>query len=337
MSTASEESATATGSLTGQFGLAGGPRLGRERSLWRDAWAKLAANRLALIGLIVFSFVVFIAIFGPYLTPYDHYDQDLNNIMQAPTNAHPFGTDELGRDMLSRIMAGGRTAVLVALISTTLLGVLGVVFGAVAAYMGGMVDAAIIRIIDIFSGFPHILLAVLLATWLKPVFTRLSDSMYAQYGWGFMRNTVYLDYFVVFGVLGLTGWPALARLVRGQVLSLRESDYIMAAKVVGANEWRIIRNHLVPNALGPVVVSLSAGFGAAMLAEASLSYLGLGVQPPAASWGRMINENLVSWRYHPHLVLLPGIVLSIAVLAVTFIGDGLNDALNPRILTPTKE
>ena len=326
-----------TGSLTAQFELAGGPRLGKERNLWRDAWAKLIANRLALGGLFVFAFVVFIAIFGPFLAPYDHYDQDLGRLMEGSTRDHIFGTDELGRDMLSRIMAGGRTAVLVAIISTTILGVLGVLFGAVAAYMGGLVDAAVIRTVDILQGFPHILLAVLLAAWTKPLFAQWGETLYAQYGWTFLRNTVYLDYFVVFGVLGITGWPFMARLVRGQVLSLRESDYIMAARVIGVRERRIIRRHLIPNALGPVVVSLSAGFGGAMLSETTLSFLGLGVQPPAASWGRMISENLVSWRYHPHLVLMPGLVLSITVLAITFVGDGLNDALNPRILTPTKK
>ena len=142
--------------------------------------------------------------------------------------------------------------------------------------------------------------------------------------------TVFIDYFIVFGALAAAGWPWAARLIRGQILSLREQDFVAAAQALGARHWQIIRAHLVPNAIGPIIVSFTAGFGDAMLAESSLSYLGIGIRPPGASWGAMISESLIGWRLHPHLVAVPGLVLAICVFAFNLFGDGLNDALNPR-------
>ncbi len=309
----------------------------KERSLWRDAWSKLIANRLALASVVILSGVFIIAIVGPYITPYDHLDQDWEHIAEGPSLRHLLGTDELGRDMLSRIMAGGRTAVIIASITTVIRLVLGLFFGGVAAYFGSWVDSLVIRLIDLIQSFPSIMLVIFLVATLRPAIHRFSDALVFDLGWQFARNTTYLDFLVVFVVLGLTGWTHLARLVRGQILSLREQDYIMAAQVAGTNELKIILRHLIPNSLGPVVVSLSAGFGTAMLTEASLSYLGIGIQPPAASWGYMISENLIQWRFRPHLVMMPGAVLFVVVLATSFLGDGLNDALNPRFLTPSKK
>jgi peptide/nickel transport system permease protein len=307
------------------------------RSLWYDAWRKLIANRLALASVFVLCIVLLLASFGTRMTPYGYRKQDLDRIAEVPSWAHPLGTDDLGRDMLSRVVTGGRTAIVVAVVSTVISGVLGVLLGSLAAYLGGWVDTVIVRVIDVLLGFPHLLLAVLLAAWARPFFAEVSEYAYAQSGWAFVRSTVYVDYLAVFAVLGLIGWPRLARLTRGQVLSLRETDYVMAARAVGSRTWYITVRHLIPNAIGPVVVVLSADFGRAMLLESSLSYLGMGVQPPAPSWGRMIIENLMSWRYRPHLVLMPGLALFITVLAITFFGDGLNDALNPRTLTPQKK
>ncbi len=308
----------------------------KERSLWRDAWSKLIANRLAMGSVFVLATVLIMAFFGPLLTPYDHLDQDLDRIAEGPTLAHPLGTDDLGRDMLSRILAGGRTAITVAIVSTGLTGLIGVLLGALSAHVGGWADAAIVRAIDVLLGFPRFLLAVLLAAWAEPLLAQLGEYIFAQFGWAFLRSTTYVDYLALFVVLGITGWPRLARLVRGQVLSLRENDYVVAARLSGGTEWHVVVKHLIPNTFSPVVVFLSEAFGTAMLLESSLSYLGMGVQPPAASWGRMISENLTMWRYRPHLVLIPGLVLFVTVLATTFFGDGLNDALNPRILTPVK-
>ena len=211
-----------------------------ERSLWKDAYTQLIANRLAMVSIVVIAIVFFIAAFGPFLTPYDHLYQDWDNIAQPPTMLHPLGTDELGRDMLSRILAGGRTAIMVAVVTTTIAFILGVLIGAVGAYMGGHVDALVVRSIDFLQAFPHILLAVFLAATLKPSFIRLGDALVKEYGIRALGNTLYLDYLLIFAVLGITGWPGLARLVRGQVLSLRATEYVTSAQVVGA---RGMANH----------------------------------------------------------------------------------------------
>ena len=192
-----------------------------ERNLWKDAFTQLIANRLAMGSIVVIFIVFFIAAFGPFLTPYDHLYQDWDNIAQPPTRLHPLGTDELGRDMLSRILAGGRTAILVAVVTTTMAFVLGVLIGALGAYMGGYVDALVVRTIDFLQAFPHILLAVFLAATLKPSFIRFGDALVKEFGIRALGNTLYLDYLLIFAVLGITGWPNLARLVRGQVLSLQ--------------------------------------------------------------------------------------------------------------------
>ncbi len=185
---------------------------------------------------------------------------------------------------------------------------------------------------DLLQTFPGLLLAVLLASMLKPAFDSLGQTLAQRYDIDPSQSTVYLDYLVVFGALSVVSWYGIARLIRGQILSLRATDYVTAARSVGVPERRIIFRHLVPNAIGPVIVSLSAAFGGAMLAESSLSYLGMGIQPPGASWGAMIHTSMQQWRYHPHLALMPGVVLFLAVLSANFLGDGLNDALNPRTL-----
>jgi len=158
----------------------------------------------------------------------------------------------------------------------------------------------------------------------------LFEKWYQQTGWSFLTNTVYLDLMIVFGALGLVGWPQTARMIRSQILSLRERDYVLAAQTVGCSNGRIIKNYLIPNGLSPVIVNLTLGFAGAMISESSLSYLGIGIRPPGASWGAMIADNLQYWRSEPHLVAVPGIVLAIVTLGINFLGDGLNDALNPR-------
>ncbi|MBI3942570.1 MAG: ABC transporter permease [Chloroflexi bacterium] len=301
-----------------------------QRSLWLDALERLVRNKLAVFGLLVAALIFFIAIFGPMLTPYDPFWQDLQNVEQAPTAQHLFGTDELGRDLFSRILYGARTAVLVATMVTGISAVLGVLLGAIGAYVGGIVDTIIMRTADIFMGFPHLLLAVFINATAKPPVAAAMTSLYKLTGWEFLSNRLLVDYLVVFGALALVEWYGIARLVRGQILSLREKEFILAEQVLGIPSRDIILHHLVPNSLGPVIVAITVGFGGAMLRESSLSYLGVGIQPPGASWGAMISDNLNMWRYKPHLILMPGLVLALAVLAFNFLGDGLNDALNPR-------
>lgn len=305
-------------------------RVLRSRGLWSDAWRTLARNRPAIFGLSIIVVLVGVAIFGPALAPHDPNKQNLDNIKASPSWAHLFGTDQLGRDYFSRILAGGRTALLVGATVTLISCALGVVLGAAAAYFGGWVDLLVSRALDMALAFPKLLLASFVNAVAKPPFQAAATALADRTGMRFLADTVMIDYIVVLSALALTLWPTYARLVRGQVLSLRETEYIVAARTVGIPPWRILGRHLVPNALGPIVIAVTVGFGEAMLLESSLGYLGIGIQPPGASWGQMISESLDQWRYSPHLVAAPGIVLAIVVLGFNLLGDGLNDALDPR-------
>ena len=300
------------------------------RSLWADAMRRLLRNKLSMAGLFVFVGLGFLAIFGPYITPYDYLDQDLDNVAQPISTTHWMGTDQLGRDYLSRILYGARTAMMCAIIVTVIRTGIGIVIGTISAYGGGTVDLVLMWITDVVMNIPGLFLAILVNTSLKIPVANAMQDLYMKTHWEFLLNTVYVDFFLVFGALALIGWPGTARLIRGQILSIRERDYIMAAQALGLPTSRIMLNHLMPNAIGPVIVSVTFGFAGAMIAESSLSYLGVGIKPPGASWGQMISSSMKYWRVYPHLVVIPGIVLGIVTLGINFLGDGLNDALNPR-------
>lgn len=306
-----------------------GERL-KQRSLWQDAWHRALRSSFVIGGVVIVVLFVLAAVVGPYLTPYDYREQDLLNTAQPPSWEHWLGTDELGRDFLARILYGARTAFLVATMVTVVGGSIGVVLGAAAALSDGLFGGVIMRVIDILMSFPHLLLAAFANAALRPLGQDWFNALYDMTGIEFFRNRALADYLIVFGVLALVSWPGLARLVRGQVLSLKHAEFVEAARVSGADQRWIIFRHLVPNTLGPVIVSLTVGYGSTMLLESALSYLGVGIQPPAASWGAMISENLDMWRYEPHLVLVPGGALAIVIFAFNFFGEGLNDALNPR-------
>ena len=306
------------------------PRIGRRpRNLWSDAWDRLRANRMAMVGLMIVALLFVVAIFGPHITPYDPLVPNYQVIAQPPTWDHPLGTDQIGRDYLSRILSGARTAVLVATMVTVASVVIGSLVGALSAYMGGVVDFLFMRLVDVLMTFPHILLAAFVNVTAKPVLQRLIASISQATGRKAPDDTLMLDYLVVFGALALVNWPGMARLVRGQVLSLREQEFIQSQRAIGAPTFYVVLRHLIPNALGPIVVAATVAFGGAMLLESALSFLGVGIQPPAASWGMMINDSLPKWRYQPHLVAVPGIILAIVVFGFNYLGDGLNDALNP--------
>ncbi|HKG26602.1 MAG TPA: ABC transporter permease [Thermomicrobiales bacterium] len=302
----------------------------RHRSLWRDAWDSARRNPFAVGGAIIVIFFVVAALIGPLVTPYDYRAQDLMHTEQGPSWDHWFGTDELGRDFLSRILYGARTAFLVATMVTVIGGTLGILLGATAALSERWVGGAIMRLTDVVLAFPHLLLATFANATFRPRVQEWIGAAHDSTGLGFFNSKLLGDYLVVFSSLALVSWPGLARLVRGQVLGLKHAEFVEAARVNGATQRWIITRHIVPNILGAVIVSLTVGFGAAMLLESALSYLGVGIQPPGASWGAMINENLAMWRYKPHLVLVPGGVLAVVIFAFNFFGDGLNDALNPR-------
>jgi ABC-type dipeptide/oligopeptide/nickel transport system permease subunit len=301
-----------------------------QRGLWADAWERFRRNRLALVSLGVLIFMILVSIFGPLISPWPDTLQDLQHVNQPPSATHWFGTDNLGRDYLTRIMMGGRTAFSVALFVVLIRTSIGIVMGAASAYYGGWIDTVVMRLTDVLLSFPELLLAMfLVGTVRNPVVDALTN-VYVQTRNPLFKSTGFVDYVLVLGALAIVGWSGIARLIRGQVLSLSQKEFVEAERAIGAPARMIVRDHLIPNALGPVVVAVSAGFGSIMLLESSLSFLGLGIQPPGASWGNMINENLVTWRYQPHLLAVPGIVLAVTILAANFLGDGINDALNPR-------
>ena len=300
------------------------------RNLWLDAWDRFQRNKMAVIGLVIAVLTLLLGIFGPALAPYDYKYIDMRALVQPPSLEHPMGTDEIGRDMLSRILQGARTAVMVAIFVTVINTILGLALGVLSAYMGGIVDMFIMRLADILMAFPGLLLVAFVNATMKRPVGLVSLWLHDLTGIGFFENTLVINYLIVLWAISLIGWPGLARLVRGQILSLREREFIKAQVAMGSPGWRIMALHLIPNAIGPLIVAVSASIGGAMVLESSLSYLGLGIQPPGASWGRMIVENMLQWSVYPHLVAMPSLVLAICVFGFNFLGDGLNDALNPR-------
>ncbi|KKB06894.1 peptide ABC transporter [Devosia geojensis] len=308
----------------------GASRPAEQAGLWSDAWARLRANRIAMVGLAFIALLILIAIFGPWLTPYDFLTQNLDARNLPPSMSHWLGTDELGRDVASRVIYGTRTAFLVAIVVTAISVVIGSTLGAIAGYFGGRADAVIMWFTDVFMSVPNLLLVIVINTSLKPPLGRWMDAMYLWSGNTLFRNTVLVDFIMVFGTISLVMWPPYARTVRAQILSVRSQPYVLAARSLGLPSRQIILRYLIPNSIGPLVVAVSAGLGGAMVLESAFSFLGVGVQPPTPSWGLMISDGLRTWQQYPHLLAAPAIALAIASVAFSFIGDGLNDALNPK-------
>lgn len=302
----------------------------KQRNLWLDALERLIRNRTAMFGLFIVVVIVFTAIFGSLLAPKDYLRTNISNIAGGPSTEYWLGTDLVGRDVLSRIMHGARTAVFAATITVVLGNVIGITLGALAGYLRGIIDDFIMRITDVLFSFPDFLFAAFLSASLRTPVVKLLGQLKNKTGWEFLDQTIFLDYMILFGALAMVNWSGVARMVRGQVLSLREQDFVRAEIALGMPTWLVIRKHLIPNSIAPVVVGISGGIGSVLLLESSLSFLGLGIQPPAASWGDMINTALPLWRLHPWLVLIPGGALAIAVFGFNYLGDGINDALNPR-------
>jgi peptide/nickel transport system permease protein len=302
----------------------------RQRSLWLDAFERLIRNKTAMMGLVIAIAVVLAALMGGWLAPKDYLKTNINRIAELPSRDHYLGTDLVGRDVLSRLLHGARTAVFVAVVTIVIGNAIGITIGAISGYVGGRVDDFLMRVTDVLFSFPDLLMAAFLsATVRNPVVEQMS-KLRIYTGWEILEETIYIDYLILFGALAMVNWPGTARLIRGQILSLRERDFIRAEVALGMSGWQIVRKHLIPNSIAPVIVGVSLSVGAVMLSESSLSFLGFGIQPPGASWGNMINNNLALWRIHPWLVAIPGLWLAIAVFGFNFLGDGLNDALNPR-------
>ena len=260
---------------------------------------------MARVGAGIVLITVLAAVLGPWLAPFDPSAQELALRLAGPTGLHWFGLDELGRDIFARVLAGARVSLLVGIVVVGVSSTVGVVLGSIAGYFGGRIDEIISRVIDIMLAFPGLLLAIAMVAVLGPSLTN-----------------------VVFA-LSLIGWVGYARLVRGQVLRARELDFVQAARALGATTSRILARHVIPTTLPAVSVQATLGMGGAILAEAALSFLGLGVQPPTPSWGTMLNYGRGHLLDAPHLTIFPGLAIAILVLGFNFLGDGLRDALDP--------
>ncbi len=300
-STASEQAAIG---LESESILSSGKPIG----LWGSVWRQIVRNPLALAGLIILATLVLVAIFAPWIAPYDPNAMDLRGDLQPPLSpGHLLGTDELGRDTLSRLIYGSRISLTVGLIVVGIAGSIGVVMGAISGYYGGVVDQIIMRLVDLLFAFPFLILAIAVVSIVGPSLTNMMI------------------------VLGAVSWIIYARLVRGLVLSLREEEYVIAARALGSSDRQIIFRHILPNTLGVVIVQATFGVAAAILAASALSFLGMGAQPPTAEWGAMLSTAKKYMRSQPMLAIAPGMAIMITVLAINFVGDALRDALDPRL------
>lgn len=302
----------------------------KQRSLWRDAMYRLFRNRAAIVGMIVIAFFAVVAILAPVIAPYDPnaFNGGVKNQLLEPiwtklfggqyTNpAFPLGTDELSRDILSRIIYGSRVSMIVGIVPVSVVFVIGATIGMLSGYAGGWLDNVLMRFTDIVYAFPDLLFVIIIVATLRN--TDLGNLMDGLV--------------LIFVALAVVNWVGLARLIRGQVLALKHREFIEAARCIGATPSRIMLKHLFPNVLAPVIVSLAFAIPGAMLTEATLSFLGIGVRPPTSTWGFEINEGFVVFSTTPWPVLLPALCISTILLAFTFVGDGLRDALDPRSRT----
>lgn len=279
----------------------------RKQSRLREIWFQLKMNKLAMISLFVLLAIILIAIFAPLLSPYHFSEQNPMNGYEKPSKEHLLGTDKLGRDILSRIIYGTRQSLQMGLFSVLVGAVIGITVGSISGYFGTWVDNIFMRLLDIYQAIPMFLLCVALAAILGPS----------------LRNAII--------ALGLGIVPGYARIMRASVMTVREKEYIESAKAINCRTWRIILKHIIPNAIGPMIVQITMGVGSCILAGAALSFIGLGVQPPLPEWGTMISEARNVIRQYPTHALYPGICIMISVLACNLLGDGLRDALDPRL------
>ena len=279
--------------------------ISRSRSdSWRDG---IPGNPLALAGLLIVACLAIVAVISPLIAPYDPYAIDTWHILEPPSMVHLLGTDTLGRDCLSRLIYGARISLIVGIVAVGIATAIGAALGAVSGYYGGLIDAVIMRLVDIMLCFPAIFLIMAVIAFLEP------------------------SIFNIMAVIGLTGWMGVARLVRAEFLSLKERDFVLAARLSGASDMRIVFSHILPNAIAPILVSATLGIGGAILTESALSFLGIGVQPPTPSWGNMLTEGKDNLDVAWWLSVFPGLAILITVLGFNLLGEGLRDALDPRM------
>ncbi|RPG40283.1 MAG: ABC transporter permease [Gammaproteobacteria bacterium TMED236] len=281
--------------------------MNQQSSLWSDAWRRLLANKAAVAGGIILILLIVLAIFAPWIAPHSYSYQNLDLGAQPPSSDFLLGTDTLGRDLFSRILYGARVSLLVGFVATGVALVIGVSWGIVAGYFGGRVDSVMMRIVDVLYGLPFIIFIILLMV----IFGR--------------------NIWLLFAAIGAVEWLTMARIVRGQVLSIKNQEYVLAAQAMGVTNMQMFRKHIFPNILGPIAVYATLTIPQVMLLEAFLSFLGLGIQPPMSSWGTLIRYGVESMEEYSWLLIYPGLTFTITLFALNFFGDGLRDALDPKI------
>ena len=300
--------------------------LRKQRSLWKDALWRLSRNRFALVGIAVIATAAFIAIFAPWISPYSPFAQNTPKSLMEPIWTQAFGSkytdpgyllgsDQLGRDILTRLMWSARISMVVGLVPVAIVLTVGLTVGMLAGYVGGWLDNILMRLTDIVYAFPDLLFVIIIVATLRNT------------GFGGAMDGL----LIIFVGIAVVSWVGLARLVRGQVLSMKNREFIEAARAIGARPGRIMIKHIFPNCLAPIIVFVAFAVPGAMLTEAVLSFLGIGIRPPTATWGVMIYEGFTVFSTTPWPVLLPALCISIVLLAFTFVGDGLRDALDPRM------
>jgi len=281
------------------------------RGMYSESWKRLKRHRLAMVSLAFLIFLSLAALFAPFITNFTYFDQNADHALQFPSKMYWFGTDSLGRDLFSRIIYGARISLAVGFFTAIFSLVIGTIYGSVSGFAGGTIDTILMRIADVLNALPSILVTVLIML----VVGRGPTG--------------------IFLALGIVGWIGGARLVRGQVLQAKEMTYVEAARALGVKKSRILFSHILPNIMGPVIVNLTFDIPQNILAESFLSFVGLGLEPPFASWGTLANEGWRAYRTYPYLIIFPGVVLFLTILAFNFLGDGLRDALDPQT-TKTK-
>lgn len=279
----------------------------RSATYWGDAWARLKKNKLAIVALSFLFFLIFMAVIGPFLTPYTYYDTHLALKNTPPCLKFWFGSDELGRDLFTRIWWGARISLFVGIVSALLDMVIGVFYGSMSGFLGGKVDELMMRSADILYSLPYLLVVILLMVVIGP------------------------GLFTIIVAMTITGWINMARIVRGKILQLRKQDFILSAICLGSSKWRIVSKHLIPNTFGVIITTVTLTIPTAIFTEAFLSFLGLGVQAPIASWGTMASDGLSALRYYPWRLFFPATFISLTMLAFNIVGDALRDALDPRL------
>ena len=273
----------------------------------KDFWKALSRNRLALVGGAVVLFLAALAILAPALAPWDPNRPDVKKILDPPSRAHLLGTDQLGRDVFSRMLYGSRVSLAVGFVSVGIAAAIGIVLGSLAGYNGGMVDGFVMRLVDLMLVFPRFFLLLAVLAFLTP------------------------SIWTIMAVIGLTGWMGVTRLVRAEFLSLKEREFVVWSQNVGATGFRVIWRHILPNALAPVLVAMTLGIPAAILTESGLSFLGIGVPPPHATWGNILNEGKETIEIGWWLSVYPGLAILVTVLSYNLLGEGIRDALDPRL------